>query len=96
MSSLRSIIIIIFYVLWANVLLAKQNVGNEWENTAVLDYNKEKPHAISMLYDNAQDAHKDDYSKSFYYKSLNGSWKFSSTLHGEVSSFPSTKELLFK
>jgi len=76
MGSLRSITIIIFYVMWANVLLAQQHVGNEWENPAVLDYNKEKPHATFMRYDNAQDARKDDYSKSPYYKSLNGSWKF--------------------
>ncbi|MCC9169162.1 glycoside hydrolase family 2 TIM barrel-domain containing protein [Pontibacter harenae] len=70
-------IIIFFCVLWANVLLAQQNEGNEWENQTVLDLNKEEPRATFMLYEKAQDARKDDYSKSPYYQSLNGSWKFS-------------------
>jgi beta-galactosidase len=63
--------------LWANVLLAQQQAGNEWENPAVLDYNKVKPRATFILYANAQDARKDDSSKSSFHHSLNGNWKFS-------------------
>ena len=71
------LLIILFCVLWGSGLVAQQKAGNEWENPEVLDYNKEKPHASFMLYENAQNARQDDYSKSPYYKSLNGAWKFS-------------------
>lgn len=49
---------------------------NDWENPKIVDQGKEKAHATFMLFDTAQDVIKDDYSKSPYYKSLNGSWKF--------------------
>lgn len=54
-------------------LSAQQNV---WENPAVVDENKEKPHASFMLFDNSTDVRTDDYSRSPYYQSLNGTWKF--------------------
>ncbi|WP_207427958.1 glycoside hydrolase family 2 TIM barrel-domain containing protein [Pedobacter sp. SYSU D00535] len=53
-----------------------QTQRNEWENPQLLDYNKERPHATFMLFDNAADVKADDYSRSPYYKLLNGKWKF--------------------
>lgn len=50
---------------------------NEWENPSVLEFNKEKPHATFMLFENADDVVKDDYQRSPYFQSLNGEWKFS-------------------
>ena len=49
---------------------------NDWENPTLVDQGKEKAHASFMLFDNANDVVKDDYSKSPYYQSLNGVWKF--------------------
>src|SRR5215211_1139287 len=50
--------------------------NNDWENPLFFEQNKEKPHATFMLFSNAQDVKTDDYSRSPYYQSLNGSWKF--------------------
>lgn len=55
-------------------LVKAQN--NDWENPALYEQNKEKPHVDFILYKNAADARTDDYSKSPWYQSLNGSWKF--------------------
>lgn len=54
---------------------AQQN--NDWENPALVEWNKEKPHATFMLFSNTADVKKDDYSESAYFQSLNGSWRFS-------------------
>ncbi|MEO5912291.1 MAG: glycoside hydrolase family 2 TIM barrel-domain containing protein [Pelobium sp.] len=51
--------------------------NNEWENPQKIDENKEKPHTTFMLFDQQQEVINDDYSKSPYFKLLNGSWKFS-------------------
>ncbi len=60
---------------WTQLGLAQQT-KNEWENPGVIERNKEESHVPFMLYTNVQDARKDDYSKSPYFKSLNGTWKF--------------------
>ncbi len=60
-------------------ILFSQQVGaqnNDWENPRLVDQGKEKAHVTFMLFDNQKDAIQDDYSKSPYFKSLNGSWKF--------------------
>jgi beta-galactosidase len=62
-------------VLLANVGFA-QTKNNDWENPQLYEVNKEKPHATFMLFDKKQDVSNDDYSKSSYYQSLNGTWKF--------------------
>ncbi len=49
---------------------------NDWENPGRYEQNKEKPHATFMLFRSAEDVAADDYSKSPYHQSLNGSWKF--------------------
>lgn len=56
-----------------NSLHAQQN---EWENPTVYERNKEKPHVDLKLYTTTEDAIKDIASDSSWYKSLNGTWKF--------------------
>lgn len=59
-----------------HTLMFSQSVSNDWENPARYELNKEAPHASFMLFTRQQDVIKDDYSKSPFYQSLNGSWKF--------------------
>jgi beta-galactosidase len=58
------------------LFLFAQTKNNDWENQQLIEWNKEKPHATFMLFNSKQDVAKDDYSRSPWYKSLNGSWKF--------------------
>jgi hypothetical protein len=53
-----------------------QAQNNDWENPQLFDWNKEKPHATFMLFDKKEDVVADDYSRSSFYQSLNGTWKF--------------------
>lgn len=53
-----------------------QSASNDWENPQFVDWNKEKPHATFMLFSSKQDVVKDEYSRSPWYRSLNGNWKF--------------------
>jgi len=53
-----------------------QSNNNDWENPQIFEQGKERPHCTFMLFGNAQDVVKDDYSNSPYYQSLNGIWKF--------------------
>ncbi len=66
--------ILILAVLMLNVCNAQQL--NDWENPALVEQNKEKPHATGMIFSNAADVKTDDYSRSANYQSLNGVWKF--------------------
>ncbi|MEJ2881598.1 glycoside hydrolase family 2 TIM barrel-domain containing protein [Pedobacter sp. GR22-6] len=50
--------------------------NNDWENPKIVDQGKEKPHVTFVPFDRQQEALADDYSKSAYFKSLNGQWKF--------------------
>lgn len=49
---------------------------NSWENPAVVDIHKEPAHTDFMVYENKQTALENDYAKSPFYQSLNGTWKF--------------------
>lgn len=49
---------------------------NDWENPTLVDQGKEKAHATFMLFDSEKAVVQDDYSKSPFYQSLNGQWKF--------------------
>ncbi len=69
-------LLILCCLFYSHAMLAQQAV-NEWENPQVVERNKEKPRVTFMLYNNEQDARRDDYSKSPYYRPLNGDWKFS-------------------
>ena len=67
-------IMILFVLLCAAVSAGAQQ--NEWENPQLYEWNKEKPHADFAIYDTAEDAMTEDYDRSPWYKSLNGTWKF--------------------
>ena len=41
-----------------------------------MELGKEPPHTFALSYPNAEDVFDNDFSKSPYYKSLNGTWKF--------------------
>ncbi len=56
-----------------------QGKANDWENPQLLDVNKEVPHTGFMLFESQQDVITDDYSKSPFFQSLNGTWKFDYT-----------------
>ncbi len=49
---------------------------NEWENPEIYQRNKLEGHVDFIAYDNAEQARADDFSKSAYFQSLNGTWKF--------------------
>jgi len=53
--------------------------NNDWENPSLVDENKEKPRATFMLFDKKDAVAADDASRSPYYQSLNGDWKFNYT-----------------
>ena len=69
---MKPILLLAFLVF--NVCYAQQL--NDWENPALVSQGKEKPHATAMIFTNAADVKKDDYSRSPFYQSLNGIWKF--------------------
>jgi beta-galactosidase len=48
----------------------------EWEDPTVVELGKEPPHATFMTYSNPDEVIADDYSRSSWQKSLNGTWKF--------------------
>ena len=54
-----------------------QSTTNDWENPRLVEVNKEAPRATFMLFSKKGDVAVDDYSRSPFYQSLNGTWKFS-------------------
>ncbi len=62
-------------LVFANLVNA-QPAHNDWENPTLIEVNKEKPHATYMLFDKVDDVKADEYKRSPFYLSLNGSWKF--------------------
>lgn len=62
-----------FLLCLASLTWAQQN---EWENPLRYEWNKEKPHVDFALYENAEDARTEDYTRSPWIHSLNGTWKF--------------------
>jgi beta-galactosidase len=73
MKNLTVLILIIFLLPGACYMKA-QNA--EWENPEISAVNKGPAHASFMGYSSETAAIMDDYSKSPWYLSLNGSWKF--------------------
>ncbi len=60
-----------------NTLIGISQAGNnDWENPSLFEQNKEKPRATFMLFNNQSDVVSDDYSRSPYFQTLNGEWKF--------------------
>ncbi|HEV7329484.1 MAG TPA: glycoside hydrolase family 2 TIM barrel-domain containing protein [Flavisolibacter sp.] len=74
-SALKKVVTL--FLLTQTILFSwAQTKNNDWENHQFFEWNKEAPHATFMLFSNRADVVKDDYSKSPYYKLLNGTWKF--------------------
>lgn len=53
-----------------------QNSSNDWENSEIFNINKEEAHNTAIPFDNLEQVRNGDFSKSTYYSSLNGEWKF--------------------
>jgi beta-galactosidase len=49
---------------------------NEWKNLAVFEKGMQEKHTSFMYFENAQSALNNDWSRSEFYQSLNGKWKF--------------------
>jgi len=73
MNFKRLIPLTLIALMFAVPLMAQ---NNDWENPKLVDQGKEKAHATFMLFDSEKDVIGDDYTKSAYYQSLNGQWKF--------------------
>ena len=57
-------------------LASTAQVKPEWQDETVPAVGKEYPRTSFMSYESAEQAEGNDFSKSPYYKSLNGKWKF--------------------
>ena len=66
--------LLLLSVLIAHASFSQSN--NPWENPALVDIHKEPAHTDFMVYENKQTALENDYAKSPFYQSLNGTWKF--------------------
>lgn len=75
MRILRRIVFFIFLLLTALISRVSAQTA-EWENPKINGINKEPARASFMLFDSEKAAIADDYSKSPWYQSLNGTWKF--------------------
>jgi beta-galactosidase len=71
---MRYIISALLIAICASVISAQERP--EWDNLSVFKVNVEKPHATMMVYPNVELAMSGDRSKSPWFRSLNGSWKF--------------------
>ncbi|HVX51772.1 MAG TPA: glycoside hydrolase family 2 TIM barrel-domain containing protein [Chitinophagaceae bacterium] len=76
MRSIQKALLVSVSLALFSVKIFAQQQNNDWENPRLFQVNKEQPHASFMVYNNAADVINDDYSKSLYYQSLNGIWKF--------------------
>ncbi|MCD6598930.1 MAG: DUF4981 domain-containing protein [Bacteroidales bacterium] len=57
-------------------LQGQQTFPSDLENPEVFDQGKEAPHATYIPFDSLEDLFMNDWSKSSWYQSLNGLWKF--------------------
>ncbi len=71
---MRKFTLLLSFFTYISVLA--QNPVPEWENPEIFAVNKEQTRATSIPYPDAELAVSDDYSKSPYYRSLDGIWNF--------------------
>jgi beta-galactosidase len=67
---------LVFISLLISMISFSQSKNNDWENPQLVDWNKEKPHATFMAFDRKNDVIADEYNRSPFFQSLNGTWKF--------------------
>ncbi|MDW7691938.1 glycoside hydrolase family 2 TIM barrel-domain containing protein [Flammeovirgaceae bacterium SG7u.111] len=70
----KTFIITLILAFYSYVSMAQ--TANDWENPKLIDEQKESPHLGFMLYANQETAIANDYSKSPFFHTLNGEWKF--------------------
>lgn len=75
MKTIFKTALVLLLIMYSTMLQA-QSKNNDWENPQLFELNKEKPHATFMLFKSQQDVIADEYTRSPYYLSLNGTWKF--------------------
>jgi len=68
---------IVLLTLLAPALFAQQKVANDWENPGLTSVNTEKPHVTMIPFADENQALKNNWIESPYYKNLNGQWYFS-------------------
>jgi beta-galactosidase len=73
---MKSLLHILFFAFTANLTAQVSFTFKEWEDSKIVDLGKEPAHATFMAYANLEDVFADDYSRSPWQKSLNGTWKF--------------------
>lgn len=56
--------------------VAQEDFPSDLENPKMFNQNKEEPHTTLLPFDNAEGVMENDWEKSPYYQSLNGTWKF--------------------
>ena len=60
-----------------NLLLSQiKFTFKEWEDPSITQLGQEPPHTFAMSYPNIEDVFDNDFTKSPYFQSLNGTWKF--------------------
>ena len=64
------------YLLFAPKIPAQTNIQCDWENPGMFGQNKELAHATLIPYKNINSAINCERKESYFYKSLNGKWKF--------------------
>lgn len=67
---------IFFLISFFILLISRSQVLNDWENPDVVGINKNAPHCTLLPYPDERLALENDKSRSPYYISLNGKWKF--------------------
>ena len=70
---INSLLMLALTTLLTTVAVAQ---NTEWRDPEISSVNKEYPHMDFMSYTQRDQALKDDYLQSDYYRSLNGKWKF--------------------
>ena len=63
-------------LIFVNSAAAQTFSFTEWENEKIVDINKEPAHVTFMAYPDEQMAVTNDFKRSPWYKSLNGTWRF--------------------
>lgn len=76
--SLQYLLSFTFFILTVlNFSWAQQKETNDWENPAVVGRNREPAHCTYLPFSDINTALKNDANRSPFFKSLNGTWKFS-------------------
>lgn len=68
--------LLVGFLLFSILSCTQQESANDWENSEIFGINKEEAHNTAIPFDNLEQVRKGDFSKSTYYSSLNGKWKF--------------------